>query len=172
MELFCEILKFTIPALIVFLTTYFVLNRMLANEHARRNFELRKLSVGQLTPVRLRAYERLTLLLERVQPEAMILRLNLQNLSNIELQTKLLQTIRDEFDHNVSQQIYVSPEAWMLVKNARENLVRIVNAAAAKVVPSEPAIALAQQLITLYSELPKTPTDLALDYLKNEVKSL
>ncbi len=172
METFLEILKFTIPALVVFATTWLVLSRQLANEAERRTFELRKMNANQLTPVRLRAYERLTLLLERIQPEAMILRLNLNGMTNMELQTKLLQTIRDEFDHNVSQQIYVSPEAWAMVKNARENLVRIVNGAAAQVQPSESALQLAQKLIEVYSSLGKTPTDVALDCLKNEVKTL
>lgn len=172
MSIFLQILGYTLPALVVFLTTWLVLRKQLDNEADRRNFELRRLSVNQITPVRLRAYERLTLLLERTQPEAMILRLNLQGMTNIELQSKLLQTIRTEFDHNVAQQIYVSPEAWAMVKNARENLVRVINGAAAQVQPTGAALQLAQKLIELYSSLQTTPTEAALNCLKNEVKTL
>lgn len=172
MSIFLQILGYTLPALVVFLTTWLVLRKQLDNEADRRNFELRRLSVNQITPVRLRAYERLTLLLERTQPEAMILRLNLQGMTNIELQSKLLQTIRTEFDHNVAQQIYVSPEAWAMVKNARENLVRVINGAAAQVQPTGAALQLAQKLIELYSSLQTTPTEAALNCLKNEVKML
>lgn len=167
-----QILGYTLPALVVFLTAWLVLRKQLDNEADRRNFELRRLSVNQITPVRLRAYERLTLLLERTQPEAMILRLDLQGMSNIELQSKLLQTIRSEFDHNVAQQIYVSPEAWVMVKNARENLVRVINGAAAQVQPTGAAVQLAQKLIELYSSLQTTPAEAALNCLKNEVKTL
>ncbi len=172
MSIFLQILGYTLPALVVFLTTWLVLRKQLDNEADRRNFELRRLSVNQITPVRLRAYERLTLLLERTQPEAMILRLDLQGMTNIELQSKLLQTIRTEFDHNVAQQIYVSPEAWAMVKNARENLVRVINGAAAQVQPTGAALQLAQKLIELYSSLQTTPTEAALNCLKNEVKTL
>ena len=172
MSIFLQILGYTLPALVVFLTTWLVLRKQLDNEADRRNFELRRLSVNQITPVRLRAYERLTLLLERTQPEAMIMRLNLQGMTNIELQSKLLQTIRTEFDHNVAQQIYVSPEAWAMVKNARENLVRVINGAAAQVQPTGAALQLAQKLIELYSSLQTTPTEAALNCLKNEVKML
>lgn len=172
MDIFLQILGYTLPALVVFLTTWLVLRKQLDNEADRRNFELRRLSANQITPVRLRAYERLTLLLERTQPEAMILRLDLQGMSNIDLQSKLLQTIRSEFDHNVAQQIYVSPEAWAMVKNARENLVRVINGAAAQVQPTGAAVQLAQKLIELYSSLQTTPTEAALNCLKNEVKTL
>lgn len=172
MDIFLQILGYTLPALVVFLTAWLVLRKQLDNEADRRNFELRRLSVNQITPVRLRAYERLTLLLERTQPEAMILRLDLQGMSNIELQSKLLQTIRSEFDHNVAQQIYVSPEAWVMVKNARENLVRVINGAAAQVQPTGAAVQLAQKLIELYSSLQTTPAEAALNCLKNEVKTL
>lgn len=172
MSLLLQILGYTLPALVVFLTTWLVLRKQLDNEADRRNFELRRLSTNQITPVRLRAYERLTLLLERTQPEAMILRLDLQGMTNIELQSKLLQTIRNEFDHNVAQQIYVSPEAWAMVKNARENLVRVINGAAAQVQPTGAALQLAQKLIELYSSLQTTPTEAALNCLKNEVKTL
>ena len=65
MDIFFEILKYILPALVVLGATYVVLSKQLANEADRRNFELRKLNVNQITPVRLRAYERLTLLLER-----------------------------------------------------------------------------------------------------------
>lgn len=172
MELFLDLLKYTVPALVVALTTWLVLHKLLAAETERRAFELRKMNQNQLTPARLRAYERLTLLLERTQPEAMILRLDLQGMTNLELQTRLLQTVRDEFDHNVSQQIYVSQQAWVLVRNARENLVRIINAAVGQVQPSAPALQLAQCLIEMYAALKTTPTDVALDFLKNEVKTL
>lgn len=172
MDIFLQILGYTLPALVVFLTAWLVLRKQLDNEADRRNFELRRLSANQITPVRLRAYERLTLLLERTQPEAMILRLDLQGMTNIELQSKLLQTIRTEFDHNVAQQIYVSPEAWAMVKNARENLVRVINGAAAQVQPTGAALQLAQKLIELYSSLQTTPTEAALNCLKNEVKTL
>lgn len=169
MDVFFDILKYILPSLVVLGAAYVVLSKQLANEADRRNFELRKLNVNQVTPVRLRAYERLTLLLERTKPEAMLLRLNLSHLTNFNLQTQLLQTIRDEFDHNMGQQIYVSAEAWTLVMNARESLMRLINGAAAQVQPSESAMQLAESVIQTYASKETTPTEIALDFLRKEV---
>ena len=170
MDSFLEILKYILPALVVLGATYVVLTKELRNEADRRNFELRKLNVNQLTPIRLRAYERLALLLERTKPEANLLRMNLSNITNFDLQTQVLHAIRDEFDHNMGQQIYVSSEAWTLVMNARESLMRLVNGAAAQVQPSDAAMNLAQSLIQTYASTQTTPTEIALDFLKQEVK--
>lgn len=172
METFFEILKYILPALVVLATVYVVMRKQLSNEADRRNFELRKLNSNQVTPARLRAYERLTLLLERTKPESMLLRMNLSHLTNFELQTELLQTIRTEFDHNMAQQIYVSAEAWTLVMNARESLMRLINGLAGQVQPSGAALELAQSLIGTYAATPNVPTEIALNFLKQEVKTI
>jgi len=172
METFLEILKYTLPALIVLLTAWVILRKMLAEENYRRNFELRKLTVNQLTPVRLRAYERLTLLLERTKPETILLRCDsLPTMTVSALQQKLLEIIRDEFNHNVSQQLYVSTEAWQRILTAKESLIQLVNQCAGQFSPTDNAISLAQLLIQTYAATENTPTDSTLTFLKQEINS-
>ena len=96
------------------------------NEEKKRMWELKRESQKTISPIRLRAYERLTLLLERTKPEHMIMELR-QNQPDafttwtvMQMQQYLLQTIRAEFDHNQSQQVYVSEEVWDLIINARD----------------------------------------------------
>src|SRR5665647_2144419 len=103
-----EILKIVLPALRVLLTAYFMMDKLLRNEEKRRNFELRKNNAIAITPIRLRAYERMILVLERTTPSTLIVNIAKPHMTNLELHTQLLASVRQEFAHNLSQQIYVS----------------------------------------------------------------
>ena len=165
-----EILKIVLPALIVFLTAYLLIDKLLRNEEKRRNFELRKNNMSTITPIRLRAYERLMLVLERTTPSTLIVSVAKPQMTNIELQTELLSSIRQEFSHNASQQIYVSNEIWIGMRGAQESLLRLVNTCASKCNPVNSASELAELIIQVYGATEQTPTEMAINLLKKEVR--
>jgi len=165
-----DILKIVLPAILVLLTAYLLIDKLLSSEIKRRNFELRKESLATLTPIRLRAYERLTLVLERTTPAAMILNVAKPGMTNMELHTQLLAGIRQEFSHNLSQQIYVSNEIWTCIRSAQESLLRLVNTCASKCNPANSANELAERIIQVYNASDQTPTEVAIDLLKKEVR--
>lgn len=165
-----DILKIVLPALIVLLTAYLLIDKLLRNEEKRRNFELRKLSSSAITPIRLRAYERLMLVLERTTPSALIVNVAIPGMTNMELHTQLLSNIRQEFSHNLSQQIYVSDESWNNFRGAQESLLRLVNTCASKCNPANSATELAELIIQVYDASEQTPTELAINTLKKEVR--
>src|SRR5450755_3545922 len=82
---------------------------------------------GTVTPQKLQAYERLILLTDRISLPSLISRSNQPGLNVREMQNLLVQTIRQEFDHNITQQIYVSPEAWDAIRNLKEQNLLIIN---------------------------------------------
>lgn len=164
-----DILKIILPALIVFLTAYLLLDKLLRNEEKRRNFELRKDGLSAITPIRLRAYERLILVLERTTPSMLILSVAKPEMTNMELHTQLLATIRQEFSHNLSQQIYVSNEIWTCIRGAQESLLRLVNTCSSQCNPANSANELAERIIQVYNASDRTPTELAIELLKKEV---
>ncbi|MFP3860847.1 MAG: hypothetical protein ACLFUW_08495 [Bacteroidales bacterium] len=166
-----EILKYTIPALIVFFTAFYTLRMLIKNDQKKRNYELVLKNKSLITPIRLQAYERLTLFLERISPDALVMRLNKENRTVNQLQNEMLKTIRSEFDHNLSQQIYVSPKAWLMVKHARENTVKLINTTVQEMRPGEPAIKLSRVLLQKVMEEGQSPTKYAIQYLKEEVKN-
>lgn len=148
------------------------------NEEKKRQWELKRESQKTISPIRLRAYERLTLLLERTKPEHMIMELR-QNQPDAfttwtigQVQQYLLQTIRAEFDHNQSQQVYVSDEVWDMIINARDQMAAFVIAITGQLPPNATVQVYIQALMTAYSSNGTTPTDKALEYLKNEAKEL
>ena len=165
-----DILKIVLPAILVLLTAYLLIDKLLSNEIKRRNFELRKESLATLTPIRLRAYERLVLVLERTTPATLILNVAKPGMTNMDLHTELLTGIRQEFSHNLSQQIYVSNEIWTCIRSAQESLLRLVNTCASKCNPANTANELAERIIQVYNASDQTPTEVAIDLLKKEVR--
>ena len=169
MEILTDILKITIPALIVFLTAWILLKNMIRNDQDKRRQELILQNAKTVTPIKLQAYERIVLFLERISMESLLLRVSMSDMSAEQLHSALLTTIRSEFEHNLSQQIYMSPQAWEVVKNARSNTIKIINSEAEKIKENAPAMELSKQLLTRVMELEKEPTRVAIDYIKNEV---
>lgn len=167
-----EILKIVLPALLVFLAGYLALAAMIKNDANRRKSELVFNNIKVTLPIRLQAYERLILLLERISPESIIVRVNKKGMLASDLQAALLGTIRAEWEHNLSQQLYVSNEAWEMVRNAKENIVKLINISSDRVNPNESALALSQKILETMVELDTNPVSYAVDFLKKEVKEI
>ncbi len=169
METFADILKITLPALIVFFTAWVLLRNMIRNDQDKRRQEQVLQNARTVTPIKLQAYERIVLFLERISMESLLVRVSTPDMSSAQLHTALLTTIRSEFEHNLSQQIYMSPQSWEVVKNARSNTIKTINNEAEKMPPTATGIDLSRQLLTRIMELEKEPTRVAIDFLKDEV---
>jgi hypothetical protein len=169
MEALADILQITIPALIVFLTAYFILKNLIRNDQDKRRQELILQNGRTVTPIKLQAYERIVLFLERISLESLLVRVSTHDMSAAQLHSTLLNTIRTEFEHNLSQQIYMSQQAWEVVRNARSNMIRIINSEAEKVPADSTGMALSKQLLERIMELEKEPTRVAIEFIKAEV---
>jgi hypothetical protein len=141
-------------------------------EADKRLWELKRLAQKEISPVRLRAYERLVLLLERTTPEHMLLELNLGEMTVLQVQQHLVRTIRMEYEHNMSQQVYVGEEVWGLIQNAKEQTLAFVNTVAQQLPAESTALDYAKTLITAYATNGDTPNELALQALKKEAQTL
>jgi hypothetical protein len=167
-----EILKYCIPALCVLLATWLVMRQFYKAEADKRLWELKRLSQKEISPLRLRAYERLALLLDRTTPEHMLLELNLGEMTVLQVQQHLIRTIRMEYEHNMSQQVYVTAEVWAMIQNAKEQTVAFVNSMVQQLPPESTALDYAKVMITAYSSNGDTPNELALQALKKEAQTL
>ena len=173
-----NILPYVALIVTLILGFWLIQHSMYRNEEKKRKWELQRESQKSISPIRLRAYERLTLFLERTKPEHMIMELRqkepeaLATWSVSQLQQYLLQTVRLEFDHNQSQQVYVSEEVWSAVVHARDQMATFIIAIAGQLPAGAAAQTYATTLITAYNSNGVTPTDKALEELKNEAKEL
>jgi hypothetical protein len=170
MDILLDILKYTLPAVLVVFAVYLVLKQLFAENARQRRYEFLRTSAQLITPARLQAYERLTLLLERITPENMLTKLACSEMTAYQLQTILLETIRNEYEHNISQQLYVGNDVWIMVRNARESLLQLVNGCASQLPSDASGLTLAQSMIETYNTSDQTPVELALQLLKKEMQ--
>lgn len=170
MEILLELLKYTLPALVVFLTAFVLFRGFIKQEEMKLQKQVSDRNRKTVLPIRLQAYERLALLLERISPESIIMRVNKPGMTAKQLHTELLSSIRAEFDHNISQQIYISNEAWELIISARGKVIHLINTATDQVKGDATALTLSQQIFEMTSELVSQPTKEAMHFLKKEME--
>jgi len=170
METISELLKYTVPSLVVLAAAYYLLKMFLDSEAAKSQVQMRLDAQKISMPVRMQAYERLVLLLERIEPAGLLLRTNMQGLSAVQFQSALVQAIRSEYDHNLSQQLYISTKAWEMVRNVREETIKRINTAAMKLTPEASAADLASLILINDMDAGQSVIKGALDFLKSEAR--
>ncbi|HAA12451.1 MAG TPA: hypothetical protein DCE41_12430 [Cytophagales bacterium] len=170
MDQLLDFAKILLPAGLVLYAMYLVVRAFVQKELRQSALEIQLKSKETVLPLRLQAYERLTLLIERLNPNNLLVRLFDGSLSARQFQQVLLREIRDEFNHNLSQQIYVSEEAWNLVKNVREDLVMLINGAVTALPDDAPALELSKAVLQAYGNRDNELGSYALSQLKSEIQ--
>jgi hypothetical protein len=170
--MFGEILKFTLPALITFITAFVMIRQMLKRDENHQKMEMVIRNQKMITPIRLQAYERLILLLERIGPNHLIMRVQQPDMSVQELQRELLANIRSEFEHNLSQQVYISAATWEVIRNSKEQTIKLINSCASELHPDKNCMLLTKDIFEKLIEMDKAPNQVAIDKVKEEVMLL
>jgi hypothetical protein len=168
-----EILKYILPALIVFLTAYFLLTRYMQKDANSKLIEMKMRRDKEIMILRLQAYERLALFLERISPASVISRVRTSDMIATELQYAIVKNIREEYEHNLSQQVYVSSNAWNLISASKDEIIKTVNMIGAQVSPDSPSNVLISTLLNgIANAGVPLPTEHALEFLKAECREL
>lgn len=140
---------------------------MLKKMEADNKHQAQKATVS----LRLQAYERMVLFLERINPPNLLIRVSPGSKKASDLQNSLLKAIRDEYEHNLSQQLFISGNSWELIKTAKEEIVKSVNIAAAGVKPEDTATIYAQEVMTKWFSNQGDAVEKALNSLKEDVRN-
>ncbi len=124
------IIAYTLPSLIVGGISYLFMTRLFEFEKQRSKQEVIRNYSKEIIPQALQAYERLLLFLERNTKEKIALRTPQGDLTNTDYTALLIQQIQQEFEHNLTQQLYVSNELWANLKSFIEvNALEIMTSA-------------------------------------------
>jgi hypothetical protein len=172
MNTMLEILKYLLPSLVVFATTVYLVYKFFSNEDKQRKQQAFLNNQQMITPLRLQAYERAILFLERISPEHLIMRVSQPGTNCQQLQSELLQAIRSEYEHNLSQQIYMSHGAWEMLRIARGRTIQLINSMGEKVQKDASAIQLSKAILESIVDEEKTPASDAISFIKNEISQL
>ena len=167
-----EILKYTLPSLVVLACSYLMTKQFHQRDEKKDRMELLIGNNKTVLPVKLAAYERLVLFLERMEPQSIVIRTAENGMTAIELQRDLLATIRAEFEHNYSQQLYVSDNAWKAVTETKDVMVQLVNQTAQTVAVDAKALELGKKIIDNYAALQNSPINMAISVLKTELATI
>ncbi len=168
-----EILDFLyaiLPALIIGAVAFFFFQSYFKNEDQRRRFLIARENRKTALPIRLQAYERMALFLERIAPGKILFRVKANSDDAESYASLLIANIEQEFEHNIAQQIYLSAECWDYVRTAKNATITMIRNAAGKEDITNPD-QMRELILTNLMEK-QSPTDAALSYIKKEVKNL
>jgi len=183
MDQLSEVLMYFVPAMLVLIAMFVVVKRFVAAQKEEvKNFLERDLKIKladdknnrwkDSQPLKLQACERLILFLERISPNSILLRVNRNGMSAVQLHSDLLATIRAEYEHNLSQQLYVSEEAWEEVKIAKETMVKLFHLAFKLAGNNASGIQMSSQIFEQALKLDTLPTQAAIDFIKREAREM
>lgn len=170
MDVFIDFIKILVPASIVLYAAYLLVRSFIQKEIDLKKLEVRGRSIETLLPHRLQAYERITLFLERISPQNLLVRLNTSSMPAKEFHQLLLNEIRNEFNHNVSQQVYMSEDVWTLVKNAKEDLIVTINDSSSTMTIDSTSLELSKKIFEKTINKEVDPIAHALTELKKEIQ--
>lgn len=163
-----ELLFYTLPALITGGVAYYFFQMFIQNEEKRRRFFLHRESQKDALPLRLQAYERLTLFLERIDPAKLLIRITPFSTDKTDYSNYVIAQIDQEYEHNLTQQIYISDECWTIISTAKNSTIQLLRKAAIdNSIPD--ADKFREAVLSSFFDK-ATPSSAALAYIKNEVK--
>lgn len=167
-----DLLKFALPAGIIGWALMQATDRVITSKDRESMVAMRSRMRNETLTTRLQAYERLLLFLERSEPSALVMRLHRPGMSAALLQSDLLRSIRNEYEHNLTQQLYVSAQSWAKVQEARDAVQQIVQAAGSKMGNTSTGLDLSNAIFTIVATAGISPTQGAIDALKKEAQEL
>ncbi len=169
-ERIIDLFLFAIPTVITGLIAYYFFKEHTKNEDGRRRFLLKKDMQVNAMPLRLQAYERMALFLERITPSKILVRVTPTSSSKEDYELLIIRSIEQEFEHNLSQQIYVSDRCWNIVTTAKNATIQLIRKASLSE-KTDTANKLREVILTEMMER-RAPSDAALSFIKEEVSDL
>lgn len=168
-----ELAKYTVPAIVVLIATYMLVQRFLSTELQRKQLSLLQDTQQVTIPLRLQAYERLAIFLERINFRNLVNRVYESGMTVADLRYALTFTINTEFEHNISQQIYVSREVWRTVLHTREQEISMVHTMAEQLSAEATGRELQMKLIDyLMTSDEGAPGEIALQLINEEARKV
>ena len=164
------LLMYCIPALVTGAIAFLFFREHVENENRRRDFLIQKDLQKDALPLRLQAYERLSLFLERIKPSKLLIRVNPTSSNKEDYENLLIANIEQEFDHNLAQQIYVTDQCWSITSTAKNATIQMIR----KATISDKVDSADKLRETILTDMidKRSPSDAALSFIKEEVSNI
>jgi tRNA U34 5-carboxymethylaminomethyl modifying GTPase MnmE/TrmE len=172
MEHLMTALLMLIPALLVFGVAYYFINKLAEGKQLSITADNRKERQKFILPMKVDAYQRLILLMERMHPNSLVMRVHLPTKNATLMQQEMLEQIRSEFEHNIAQQMYVSHKAWQMVKQTKEEVAQIIQIAGKQMTVDSTAMDLSAKIFEIAAQIDPFPTDITAHFLREEFQGI
>ena len=156
-----EVLILGLPLAGMLLITYFLLQHFFNKSLKENQKELLALKSKVTLPLKMQAYERAILFLERIDPSNMIIRAHKNGMTAAALHVELLKIIREEYTHNMSQQIYISPNSWKELIKGKEETIQLINTSINQINDNANGIELSAKIFERVTQNKVSPTEKA-----------
>ncbi len=164
------LLLYCIPAIVTGAVAFLFFREHVENENNRRNFLIQKDLQKDALPIRLQAYERISLFLERTKPSKILLRVKPTSSNKEDYESLLIASIEQEFEHNLAQQIYVTDKCWSITSTAKNATIQMIR----KATLSDKVDSADKLREVILSDMidRRSPSDAALSFIKEEVSEI
>ena len=166
-----EILKYVLPALIIIIPVYFLFTNFMKQQYRMKILDHQQGEGNSLLPLRFQSCERLMLMLERMEPSSMFLRLNTGSLNSSQMRDMMLITVNQEFEYNLAQQLYISDDLWKIIVLAKDQTANLILKCSEGVIDTDPSTVLISRYDALISQIKSSPLDTARSALKKELQT-
>tara|TARA_R110000868_G_scaffold145181_2_gene365137 strand:+ start:37324 stop:37842 length:519 start_codon:yes stop_codon:yes gene_type:complete len=164
-----QLFAFLLPSVVTGVVAFYFFRLHTKNEDGRRRYLLQKDTQKQTLPIRLQAYERMALFLERIAIPSLVVRVAPKSSNKNDYEALLIQSIETEFEHNLSQQIYLTDDCWNIIKAAKSATIQSIRKASMS--DSENADKLREDVLSDTMDK-ASPSATALAYVKKEISDL
>lgn len=154
------------------MAVYYVLKNEIESFFRIKQLELSKETRAHLLPLRLQAHERLIVFVDRLNPANLLVRLHQQGIELSTLQAGILNEIKSEYQHNITQQLYVDSVTWVVVKKLKDDTVAMINHAVKGLPNDSNGIELSKAVLQHMATLAENPYDLTIELIKKDIHKL
>ena len=170
-DILLDVIRYTVPSLTVFGIVYFLMNKQFRQQLHLESIKLQREDKKNQTNFRMQAYERLIMLCERMDPMNLYLRLSVSEMTVKQLQSSMLIAIKQEVEHNYTQQLYVSKDLWKIIIMASDQTANLITEAGSKLDPNENANSLINLISGLENHLGASPLITAKTAIREEFET-
>lgn len=167
-----EIVTLFLGIFLALLAIYGLVRKDIVRFLSLKNIELHQQTASHLLPLRLQAHERLILFIDRINPANMLLRLHQSGIGIAELQAAVLTEVRSEYQHNITQQLYVSAGTWQVVKKLKDDTIGMINNGVLGLGKEATGLELAKAILEHMAGIEENPYDLTIELIKQDIHKL
>lgn len=167
-----QVAIFAAGGIITVAAAYFLVKNDIQHYFRFKSLEAHKDNRASLFPLRLQAHERLIIFVERINPPNLFLRLHQQGIGIKELQNLILNEVRAEYQHNITQQLYVSAESWQVVRKLKDDTIAMVNNVVQGLPETATGAELSKKILQHMSGIAENPYELTIELIKKDIHQL